>query len=73
MMSGGPIRKFTNGWAIALFRGGPRAHYFKRQQASIAESACGKVTAPTAALRAAGTFRLCKTCERIVAKVSSAQ
>jgi len=62
MMSGGPIRKFTSGWAIELFAG-RRAHFYARQELGFALSACGRF-AVIASLRGPGSFKRCKTCER---------
>jgi hypothetical protein len=38
MMSGGPIRKFTEGWAVKVFGFG-KAHYFKRNELGLADAA----------------------------------
>jgi hypothetical protein len=65
MMSGGPIRKFKSGWAVALFAG-RRAHHFVRYEIGFAVSACGRTEVPKA-LRGPGSFARCKTCERLVA------
>ncbi len=64
MMSGGPIRKFTEGWATAIFHG-RRAHYFVRfQMSGRAAAMCGAFSAPIRALRGDGTFTHCRNCER---------
>ena len=61
MMSGGPMRKFTEGWAVKLFSWGS-AHYFTRDGAGLAKAACGAQSAPVAALREAGTWKRCRRC-----------
>lgn len=67
MMSGGPIRKFTEGWAVAIFRGW-RAHYFVRFQVSgMAAAVCGGVVAPVRSLREGG----CKNCERYLERAGA--
>lgn len=68
MMSGGPILKFKSGWAVALFAG-RRAHWFVRSSVSaMAGPICGQSRAVVAALREPGTFKRCKTCERLLSK-----
>jgi hypothetical protein len=65
MMSGGSIRKFQSGWAVALF-GGRCAHWFVRRNVSpMADALCGRKTVVVSALRGPGTFIHCKTCERL--------
>lgn len=70
MMSGGPMRKFKSGWAVAIFSG-QRAHFFKRSGAApTATSACGQLKGVVVArLRGAGSFKRCANCfERIISK-----
>lgn len=68
MMSGGPIRKFKEGWAIALFKG-RRAHWFARfQMSGAAASLCGQVVAFLPSLRGPGSFARCSNCERELKK-----
>lgn len=65
MMSGGPIAKFTEGWAVRLFGFG-KAHYWKRDGVGFATPVCaGVAEVRVAALRAAGSFTRCKRCERL--------
>ena len=66
MMSGGPIRKFVEGWAVPVFKFG-RAHYFKRQEIGLAKSLCNAVSVQTADLRGVGDWRKCKRCAAMVA------
>jgi hypothetical protein len=62
MMSGGPIRKFTEGWAVRVFGFG-KAHYFKRNEAGLAFSLCGGSCIPVVQLRGLGSWTKCKRCE----------
>lgn len=65
MMSGGPIRSFREGWAVALFQG-RRAHFFARYDVTlVAVSACD-IVAAVAALRGQGSYIRCKRCETAI-------
>lgn len=64
MMSGGPIEKFREGWAIAIF-GGRKAHYWKREGADAARPMCSRKRVYVAALRGAGTYERCKLCSQV--------
>lgn len=70
MMSGGPLERFTKGWAIRIsFRSFPSVgHYYERDQASFANAACGTHSVRTSALRGLGSFPKCKRCEAALAK-----
>jgi hypothetical protein len=61
MMSGGPIRKFTEGWAVRVFGWGA-AHYFIRDAAGLAHAVCGAGSVPVTMLRGLGNWRQCKRC-----------
>lgn len=63
MMSGGPIEKFTEGWAVRLFNWGA-AHYYVREQVGLAKPLCRLEEVPVAALRGLGGWRQCKHCLR---------
>lgn len=71
-MSGGPIERFTKGWAVRIsFRSFPSVgHYYDRDEASLADAACGTHSAPVSALRGLGTFPKCKRCEAALARRS---
>lgn len=62
MMSGGPIRKFTEGWAVKVWGFG-KAHYFKRSGLGLADSLCGVASVPATMLRGLGNWKKCKRCE----------
>lgn len=62
MMSGGPIEKFTEGWAVRIFGWG-KAHYFKRDGLDFARPICGAPSALPALLRGLGTWKKCARCE----------
>lgn len=64
MMSGGPIEKFTEGWAVKIFGFG-KGHYYKRDGAGLAYPVCGGDGVPSAQLRGIGTWKLCQRCEKI--------
>ena len=64
MMSGGPIEKFTEGWAVKIFGFG-KGHYYKRVGVGLAYPVCGGDGVPAAMLRGIGTWKLCQRCEKI--------
>jgi hypothetical protein len=65
MMSGGPIEKFTKGWAVRIsFSSHPSsAHYYERDELSKANALCGAVPVKVAALRGLGSWKKCQRCE----------
>lgn len=66
MMSGGPIEKFSEGWALQVLpiTGSRRkAHYFKREGVGPAIPICSSVGIPAGALRGAGNWTKCTRCE----------
>lgn len=64
-MSGGPIEKFTEGWAVKVFGFG-KGHYYKRHSVGLAYPICGGDGVPTAQLRDIGTWKLCQRCEKFM-------
>jgi len=70
MMSGGPIERFTKGWAVRIsFSSHPqKAHYYRRDGASRADTLCGQVPFMVASLRGLGDWVKCKKCEAILGK-----
>jgi hypothetical protein len=63
MMSGGPIEKFTEGWALRIFSWGA-AHYYVREGAGLAKPLCRSEEVPAGFLRGLGNWRQCKNCLR---------
>lgn len=65
MMSGGRIAGFRAGWALAMsFQRGKRAHWFERDDAGLAVSSCGSMTAYAGQMFHVGTWKACKRCAR---------
>jgi len=73
MMSGGPIERFTKGWAVRIgFSSHPsKAHYYERDELSFAHTLCGAGSVRVAALRGLGNWTKCKRC--IAARERQAQ
>lgn len=73
MMSGGPIERFTKGWAVRISFGSHsvKAHYYERDELSYAHTLCGAGSVRTAALRGLGTWTKCKRCEARLQKGQS--
>lgn len=65
MMSGGPIQKFTEGWAVKVFGFG-KGHYFKRNGVGLAKPVCGGSEVAVSGLREIGTWKTCERCEKIM-------
>jgi hypothetical protein len=61
MMSGGPIKGFTKGWAVKIFGFG-KAHYYERDELSFARPLCGAGLVKVAGLRDIGTWEKCMRC-----------
>lgn len=72
MMSGGPIERFTEGWAVRIsFSSHPtKAHYYRRDELSWVDAICGAPSAKAAALRGLGTWEKCQRCERRLATIT---
>jgi hypothetical protein len=65
MMSGGPIERFTKGWAVRVSFGKhpSKAHYYERDQLSWADAICGAHSVRSGALRGLGNWNKCLRCE----------
>lgn len=63
-MSGPRVAKFTMGWAIPL--GKWTAHYFTRDEAGTARSACGMLEGPAGKLFHPGSLKRCKRCAALI-------
>lgn len=65
MMSGGPIERFTKGWAVRIRFGShpTKAHYYVRDELSWANAACKAHSVKVAALRGLGNWKKCMKCE----------
>lgn len=70
MMSGGPIERFTKGWAVRLrFSSHPsKGHYYERDELSFVDALCGAGSARAAELRGLGSWPKCKRCETALAR-----
>ena len=66
MMSGPPVHKFTEGWALPMFRA--TAHYFTRDGLERAVSACGRAEAYAGRMLEVGSWRRCAVCTRRLAR-----
>lgn len=64
MMSGRPVERFREGWALKAFTFG-KAHYFRRKGAGIAVSICGSQDAPAGRLFEVGSWKLCSRCAKL--------
>lgn len=67
MMSGGPIDKFREGWAVRIFSWG-KAHYFRRDDLDLAKPICGAPPAVPALLRGLGSWKKCARCEAAITR-----
>lgn len=61
MISEGPLVKFTEGWAVPVFKWGA-AHYYERDGVGLAKAVCGAGEVRVALLRGLGSWAQCKRC-----------
>jgi hypothetical protein len=75
MMSGGPIERFTEGWAVSIAGGfgshPKKAHYYTRDELSWADALCGAASVKTGALRGLGNWATCQRCEAALKRRSA--
>jgi len=65
MMTGGPIEKFTEGWAVNVYSQQRKAHYWTRDGVGVARTKCSRKQVAVGALREAGSYEHCRNCSLV--------